>query len=94
MQKVITSELKPTNGRKSFGGKAKLMYSPDNRAHYLRSYNTTMAGYVKGKIHRYSDFQSVTTSTHLRSFFDCCGVSMTIKEFYALKCEKCPAISI
>ena len=34
MQKVIISELKPTNGRKSFGGKAILMYNPDNRAHY------------------------------------------------------------
>ena len=53
-----------------------------------------MAGYVKGKVHRYSDYQSATTSTHLRSFFDCCGVSMTIKDFYALKCEKCPALAI
>ena len=94
MQKVIISELMPTNGRKSFGGKAKLMYNPENRAHYLRSYDTTMAGYVKGKVHRYSDYQSNTTSTHLRSFFDCCGVSMTIKDFYALKCEKCPALAI
>ena len=94
MQKVITSELKPTNGRKSFGGKAKLMYNPENRGHYLRSYDTTMAGYFKGKVHRYSDFQSATTSTHLRSFFDNCGVSMAIKEFYALKCEKCPDLAI
>ena len=94
MQKVITSELKPTNGRKSFYGKAKLMYNPENRAHYLRSYDTTMAGYVKGKVHRYSDYQSNTTSHHLRSFFACCGVSMTIKDFYALKCEKCPALAI
>ena len=86
MQKVITSDLKPTNGRKSFGGKAKLMYNPDNRAHYLRSYDTTMAGY--------SGYQSNTTSTHLKSFFDSCGVSMTIKEFYALKCEKCPDLAI
>ena len=94
MQKVITSELKPTNGRKSFGGKAKLMYNPENRGHYLRSYDTTMAGYVKGKVHRYSDFQSATTSTHLRSFFDACGVDMSIKDFYALKCEECPALAI
>lgn len=94
MQKVIISELKPTNGRKSFGGKAKLMYNPDNMAHYLRSYNTTMAGCVKGKVHRYSDYQSATTSNHLRSFFDCCGVTMTVKEFYALKCEKCPDLAI
>lgn len=94
MQKVIISELKPTNGRKSFGHKAKLIYNPDNRAHYLRSYDTTVAGYVKGKIHRYSGHQSNTTSRHLRSFFDCCGVSMTIKEFYALKWEKCPVLAI
>lgn len=94
MQKVITSELKPTNGRKSFGGKAKLMYNPDNRAHYLRSYDTTMAGYVKGKVHRYSDERSNTTSTHLQSFFDACGVEMTIKEFYALPCETAPTLSI
>ena len=94
MQKAIISELKPTNGRKSFNHKATLIYNPDNRAHYLRSYDTTMAGYVKGKVHRYSDYQSATTSTHLQSFFDCCGVSMTVKEFYALKCEKCPALAI
>lgn len=94
MQKVIISELKPTNGRKSFGGKAKLMYNPDNRAHYLRSYDTTMAGYVKGKVHRYADYKSTTTSTHLKSFFDCCGVNMTIKEFYALPCENAPTLGI
>lgn len=94
MQKVIISELKPTNGRKSFGGKAKLMYNPENRGHYLRSFDTTMAGYVKGKVHRYSDWQSATTSSHLLSFFKSCGVSMTIKEFYALKCEECPTLAI
>lgn len=94
MQKVITSELKPTNGRKSFGHKAKLMYNPENGAHYLRSYDTTMAGYVNGMIHRYSGHQSNTTLTHLKSFFDCFGVNMTIKEFYALKCEKCPDLAI
>jgi hypothetical protein len=53
-----------------------------------------MAGYVDGKIHRFSDERSMTTSTHLASFFDACGVSMTVKEFYALKCEKCPDLAI
>ena len=94
MQKAIISELKPTNGRKSFGHKAKLIYNPDNRAHYLRSYDTTIAGYINGKVHRYSDYQSKTTSTHLAAFFNACGVDMSIKDFYALKCEECPALAI
>ena len=94
MQKVIISELSPVNGRKSFGGKAKLMYNPDNRAHYLRSYNTTMAGYVDGEMHRYSDERSMTTSTHLAAFFDACGVRMTPKEFFALPCETAPTLGI
>ena len=94
MQKVIISELSPVNGRKSFYGKAKLMYNPENRAHYLRSYNTTMAGYVDGKMRRYSEERTQTTSTHLAAFFDACGVRMTVNEFYALKCEKCPALVI
>lgn len=94
MEKSIISDLAPSNGRKSFYGNAKLIYTPSTRAHYLRSYDTTMAGYTKGKVHRYSDYQSNTTSTHLRSFFDACGVDMSIKEFYALKCEECPALAI
>lgn len=94
MEKMIITELSPVNGRKSFYGKAKLMYNPENRAHYLRSYNTTMAGYVDGKMHRYSDERSMTTSTHLASFFDACGVRMTTKEFYALPCENAPTLGI
>lgn len=94
MQKVIISELSPVNGRKSFHGKAKLMYNAEDRAHYLRSYDTTMAGYVKGKVHRYSDFQSATTSTHLEAFFAACGLRMTTKEFYALPCENAPILGI
>ena len=94
MQKVIISELRPVNGRKSFYGKAKLMYNPKNRAHYLRSYNTTMAGYIDGEMHRYSDERTQTTSTHLAAFFAAVGVDMTIKEFYALPCETAPTLGI
>lgn len=94
MAKAIISELKPTNGRKSFGHKAKLIYNPDNMAHYLRSYDTTVAGYVKGKIHRYSDYRSATTWNHLLAFFECFGVKMKTADFYALKVETAPALAI
>ena len=94
MEKMIITELTPVNGRKSFNHKAKLLQSPKKSAYYLRSYDTTMAGYVEGKVHRYSDARSNTTSTHLQSFFDACGVRMTVKEFYALPCETAPTLGI
>ena len=93
--KMQVVDVRPTNGRKSFGGKAKLIYDNETRAHYLRSYNTIVAGYVKGKMHRYWDGQSATTSAHLTAFFNgIIGKPMTIKEFYALKCEEAPTLAI
>lgn len=92
--KVIISELVPTNGRKSFNKLAKLMLDPANGGHYLRSYDTTVAGYVGGKVRRYWDGKSNTTSAHIKAFFASCGVKMTTKEFYALPCEPAPTLCI
>lgn len=94
MQTVVVSELIPTNGRKSFYGKAKILRNTRNGAQFLRSYDTTMAGYINGKVHRYSDFQGKTTSSHLKSFFDTCGVDMATAEFYKLREEKAPSLVI
>lgn len=44
--KVIISALFPVNGRKSFNGKAKLMLDHATGGRYLRSYYTTVAGFV------------------------------------------------
>lgn len=94
MQTVVVSELIPTNGRKSFWGKAKILSNTRNGAQFLRSYDTTMAGCINGKVHRYSDFKSNTTNSHLKSFFDACGVDMATDEFYKLREEKAPALVI
>lgn len=62
-------DLVPTNGRKSFNGKAKVVEFNDG-VKYLYSYNTLMGAIdADGKIHRYSDYYSATTNNHVRSFF-------------------------
>lgn len=94
MEKMIITELTPVNGRKSFNHKAKLLHNPKKSAYYLQSYDTTVAGFVGGKVRRYYDGMSNTTRTHLAAFFDACGVKMTTKEFYALPCETAPALCI
>ena len=89
MQRIETTELSPINGRKSFYQKAHLVQQAGRR--FLRSYNTIVAGHVGGKVCRYWNGKSGTTSAHLAAFFDVCGVSMTPAQFYALPVSKCPA---
>jgi len=68
-----TFELKPQNGRKSFGGKAKVIETDDKIQ--LKSYDTIVAQIdkqtneltVNGKY-------SMTTNTHIKSF----------REFYSV----------
>lgn len=82
------TELIPANGRKSFGGKAKLIETDAGK--FLLSYETIVAGCIGGEVHRYWDAQSNTTNTHLASFFRTVGVSLTPKKFNSLPTEETP----
>lgn len=67
-------ELPCTDNRKSFYGKATVIYTPDN-CKYLRSYNTIVC-YVDafGIFHRTWDGYSATTMRHINSFLDYCHI--------------------
>lgn len=83
--KTEVYELTPTDGRKSFYGKAKAIVKGGWK--YLRSYDTIMGGIdPKGKEHRYSDHKSKTTCRHVKSFFT--------DGFWKLPVEKSPKITV
>lgn len=67
-------DLKPTNNRKSFYGKACII-EKDNGDIELRSYNTIVARVKDGKFERLWDGYSVTTMNHINSFIDTLGIS-------------------
>lgn len=73
-------ELMPTNGRKSFYGKA-FIEVDDNGVETLFSYLTPIIKrFPNGTLKRlYDEEPSLTTSTHIKSF---CG--LTKREFMAL----------
>ena len=80
-------DLVPTNGRKSFGGKAKVVSK--NGWKLLYSYNTLVAGIDDdgyGGVHRFTNFQSSTTRNHIQSFLDTYHniryPEMTWRDFY------------
>ena len=83
LKEVERYELIPTNGRKSFYGKATVSIYNDGTKR-LYSYNTPIleinADGEKKRLYGYD--LSMTTSTHLKSF---CG--MTKKEFEKMKCN-------
>ena len=90
---MMIVELIPTNRRKSFYGKAKVII--DGTASYLRSYETVIAGIdANGKLHRYSDHRSNTTSTHVKSFLEQSGIVMGTTEFWALPVEDMPRLCV
>lgn len=63
-----TFELIPTNGRKSFYGKAKVIVYP-NGAQALISYETFVAFKdTDGTVHRLWDGWSATTGSHIKAF--------------------------
>ena len=68
-----TFELKPTNGRKSFYGKAAVT-EKDNGDIELRSYNTIVARIRNGKFERLWDGYSATTMNYVNSFIDTFGI--------------------
>jgi hypothetical protein len=67
-------ELKPTNNRKSFYGKA-MVINKDNGDIELKSYNTIVARIHNGKLERLWSGYSVTTMNHVNSFIDTFGIS-------------------
>lgn len=80
-----TTELTPVNGRKSFGGKAKM--KKDGEITYLESYGTTVAQYnhSNNKMTVLGYF-CATTLTHINAFlayfgFDTC-TKRQLEEFY------------
>lgn len=58
-------ELTPTNGRKSFYGKAKVIES-ENKVE-LQSYDTIVAQIIDG-VFTVNGKYSLTTNTHIKSF--------------------------
>lgn len=75
-------ELIPTDGRKSFYGKAKVIRYP-NGDELLLSYDTAIAIKENGKVHRLWDGWSATTGRHIKAF---CGMNKA--EFTKLAIEK------
>ena len=69
-----TFELKPTNNRKSFYGKASVI-EQDNGDIELRSYNTIVARIRNGEFQRLWWGYSATTMNHVNSFIDTFGIS-------------------
>ena len=66
-------ELKPTNNRKSFYGKATII-EKDNGDIELKSYNTIVARIRNGNFERLWSGYSVTTMNHVNSFIDTFGI--------------------
>ena len=72
-------ELMPTNGRKSFYGKAQVVVDEDG-VETLKSYGTDiLKRYSDGRLKRVHDGWTLTTGNHIRSF---CGLDK--KEFLSL----------
>lgn len=67
-------ELKPTNGRKSFYGKASVI-AHENGDIELRSYNTIVARIRNGNFERLWSGYSATTMNHVNAFLDAFGIS-------------------
>ena len=79
MKNVKTYDLQPTDGRKSFYGKA-WVRTLTTGTEVLRSYNTDVIKRMKdGRLIRLWDGWSATTGRHISSF---CGLNK--KEFLSL----------
>ena len=67
-------ELQPTNNRKSFYGKAKVI-EQDSGTIELQSYNTIVARIRNGNFERLWSGYSMTTMNHINSFLDAYRIS-------------------
>ena len=92
MTKAKLTELIPTNGRKSFYGKAKVAIV--DGVVCLRSYDSTIASMSRnGNVYRHYDGERTnTTCTHLRSFLATFAPSASEKEFWQLPVKPAPAL--
>lgn len=75
-------ELRPTNRRKSFYGKA-VVIEKDNGDIELRSYSTIVARIRSGNFEKLWDGYSATTMNHINSFIDTYGISGGGKAWWA-----------
>lgn len=66
-------ELRPTDGRKSFYGKA-LVDVRENGDKVLYSYGTPIVRLTKGKLEKIWYGYSATTMRHINSFLDTFGI--------------------
>lgn len=83
------TELIPTNGRKSFNHKAKVI--EDGEMTYLMSYNTIVCGVDRrGRIHRYGGYESATTRSHIKSFLN----DEDYGKYFSLKVEPLKGVRI
>lgn len=73
MNAHIEMELRPTNGRKSFYGKAGVIQK-ENGDIELRSYNTIVARIRNCKFERLWSGYSATTMNHINAFLDAFGI--------------------
>lgn len=87
----MVAELKPSNGRKSFGGKALIV--SDGRRTALLSYGTVVCWTdVDLNLHRTWDGWSGTTGTHVQAFCDELGVPYKgKKDWVKLSTEEVPS---
>lgn len=93
---AIAVELIPTSKRKSFYGKAKVLYVADRNENYLKSYNTIVASVDSNfNVHRHSNYYSATTNQHVKSFLqNYMKNPIETKEFWGLPCESYDSISM
>ena len=73
-------EILPINGRKSFGGKCKVL-EDKNHNFYLLSYETIVA-YFDGKIHKVYSEYTHTTQCHINSFLHFVGICEKGKKYW------------
>lgn len=87
MKSVKVFDLVPTDGHKSFYGKARCIV--DDGDEFLKSYETIVACVDKhGNLHRYWNGYSATTARHLNSFLDYCGIPrISKKDWESLEVE-------
>ena len=70
LKEVVSYELTPVNGRKSFYGKCKVLSTPEGHK-YLKSYGTTVATFTDDgtlEITKKESELTNTTLTHIRAF--------------------------
>lgn len=103
--KVIATELIPTNGRKSFYGRAKVLDDCNGRK-YLLSYGQVIASVdAGGVVRRHHDGmrpatdkrparRSKTTDCHVKSFLETFAPDVTGKEFRAMPVVRRPKLAM